>query len=82
MVHPNSALNLTGEQIIRKCLTIKGIHNYAPCHLQAAVEFLVETVDQFPFTSLVSPPYSLKEFPEALQMAEKQEWYRVAVKPN
>ena len=24
MVHPNSELNITGEQIIRKCLTIKG----------------------------------------------------------
>lgn len=24
MVHPHSQLNITGEQIIRKCLTIKG----------------------------------------------------------
>ena len=24
MVHPNSKLDITGEQIIRKCLTIKG----------------------------------------------------------
>jgi threonine dehydrogenase-like Zn-dependent dehydrogenase len=24
MVHPKSQLNITGEQIIRKCLTIKG----------------------------------------------------------
>jgi threonine dehydrogenase-like Zn-dependent dehydrogenase len=24
MVHPHSELNITGEQIIRKCLTIKG----------------------------------------------------------
>ncbi len=24
MVHPQSELNITGEQIIRKCLTIKG----------------------------------------------------------
>ena len=26
MVHPDTALNITGEQIIRKCLTIKGIN--------------------------------------------------------
>jgi len=25
MVHPESKLNLTGEQIIRKCVTIKGM---------------------------------------------------------
>lgn len=24
MVHPNSNLDITGEQIIRKCITIKG----------------------------------------------------------
>lgn len=24
MVHPKSQLNITGEQIIRKCLTVKG----------------------------------------------------------
>lgn len=25
MVHPESKLNVTGEQIIRKCITIKGM---------------------------------------------------------
>lgn len=49
MVHPNTGLKLTGEQVIRKCLTITGIHNYQYAHLYQGVEFLRRTVHRYPY---------------------------------
>ncbi len=82
LVHPDSELKITAEQIIRKCLNIKGVHNYAPRHLDEAVSFLQRNRDHFPFDAIVSPPYNLKELEKAIQEAKKQEWVRVSVKPE
>lgn len=82
LVHPDSDLGITAEQIIRKCLHIKGVHNYAPWHLDEAILFLQRNKDRFPFDSLVSPPYKLEELEQAVQEAKKQKWARVSVKPE
>merc|ERR1740138_469842 len=56
MVHPDSQLSsLTGETIIRKCLTIRGVHNYTPWNLEEAVDFLKEFNEALPFESVLSP---------------------------
>ena len=81
MVHPNSALNLTGEQIIRKCLNIVGIHNYSPKHLDQAVNFLAETLNIFPYSSLVSPPQPLQCLESAVILAQSKQFHRVALSP-
>ena len=80
MVHPNSQLNLTGEQIIRKCLTIFGIHNYNPSHLDQAVRFLDNTQHCYPYASLVSDPFPLMDLTEAIGVAGDRHWFRVAVR--
>ncbi|GAA3576413.1 zinc-binding dehydrogenase [Snuella lapsa] len=81
LVHPDSELGITAEQIIRKCISIKGIHNYAPKHLDEAIAFLERTQDTLPFNELVSPPYTLNNLEKAVQEAKKQHWMRVSVKP-
>jgi len=80
MVHPRSQLALTGEEVIRKCLTIYGIHNYSPEHLDQAVRFLEQTVDKYSYESLVSPPVSLTELDVGLGLAQTQGWFRVSIK--
>ncbi|HRW10043.1 MAG TPA: zinc-binding dehydrogenase [Caldilineaceae bacterium] len=79
MVHPHSQLELTGEQVIRKHLTLFGIHNYGPQHLEEAVAFLARTQAQYPYDKLVSPPFPLADLNEALLVAKKGDWHRVAV---
>ena len=79
MVHPNSRLDLTGEQIIRKCLTIYGIHNYGPQHLDRAVQFLEQTGDKYPYASLVSAPVPLQHLTDGIKLAKTQQWSRVSV---
>ena len=82
LVHPNSQLTITAEQIIRKCIKITGVHNYAPWHLDEAVSFLERNRDRFPFHSLVSPAYPLEELADAVLEAQSQKWARVSVKSN
>ena len=82
LVHPNSKLDITAEQIIRKCIHIKGVHNYAPWHLDEAVSFLHRNVNNFPFDSLVSPPYQLTQLQSAVDEARNKHWVRVSIKPN
>ncbi|XP_068693636.1 L-threonine 3-dehydrogenase-like isoform X2 [Montipora foliosa] len=81
MVHPDSKLDLTGEQIIRKCITIKGIHNYSPQHLDKAVSFLSRTYIKYPYKQLFSQPFKLADFQTALKLAQQQKFYRVCVVP-
>ena len=81
MVHPQSALNLTGEAVIRKCLTVHGMHNYAPRHLAMAVEFLASQATKLPWSMLISPPFPLEQLDAAFELARTGTWPRVAVAP-
>ena len=81
MVHPQSALDLTGESVIRKCLTIRGIHNYAPRHLRMGVEFLTTHHSSFPWSNLVSPPFPLEQIEAAFELARTGAWPRVSMGP-
>ena len=80
MVHPETLLDLTGEQVIRKCLTLRGVHNYSPWHLDQAVEFLGNTVDHYPYQALVSPPFPLADLEQAVQAARERKYPRVSLR--
>ncbi len=82
MVHPDSALALTGESIIRGCLTVRGLHNYAPRHLAGAVDFLSRTDGRLPWRELAGPVFGLGELPAALAAARTQRWARVGIRPG
>ena len=81
MVLPGTSLALTGETIIRKCLTIRGVHNYAPRHLEAALRFLEHHRDKHPWSTLVSSPYPLAHLEEAFNETRRRTWPRVSVRP-
>lgn len=84
MVHPNSQLStLTGETIIRKCLTIRGVHNYTPWNLSEAVDFLAEHQRDLPFESVLSPShYKLSQIEKAFEEASSGKSCRVVVDCN
>ena len=66
---------------MRKCLTVKGVHNYAPEHLPRGLQFLAATRDDYPHEDLVSPPMPLDEIEEAVERAMHRAWARVALEP-
>ncbi len=80
-VFPGPAWSIAPEQIVRKQLTIRGIHNYSPRHLAHAVRFLSEWHTHYPFAKLVSAWFSLQEVQTAFTTAETGEHIRVGVRP-
>lgn len=80
-VFPGPPYPLLLEQVIRRQLTISGVHNYAPQHLLAAVKFLAEDGIRYPFASLVSEWRPLREAAAAFERARDPQAVRIGVRP-
>lgn len=80
-VFPDVPVSLLLEQVVRRHLTIRGIHNYAPRHLLAAVDFLAAHHQSAPFAELVSRWYPLHEVREAFAASTHSSAIRVGVAP-
>ena len=78
-VLPTEPVPLLPEVVVRRWLSIHGVHNYAPRDLESAVDFLATHHAQFPFAGLVSEPLPLKSAAEAFQRALDRVALRVAV---
>ena len=81
MVHPETQLDLTGEAVLRKCLTLRGVHNYAPQHLAEGLDFLAQNHTRLPFEKLTSPPLPLEQLNEGFDLTRRRQWQRVAILP-
>jgi hypothetical protein len=62
-------------------ICITGVYNYSPEDLEAALAFLSEAVERFPFTDLVERSYPLSEVNEAIRYADTARPPRVALLP-
>lgn len=80
LVTPDSTFPLDGNQLTRKCLSIRGIHNYRPDHLGAGLDFLARTASAYPYAGLVSPPVPLRDIHHAFELAKGGTHARVAVR--
>jgi putative phosphonate catabolism associated alcohol dehydrogenase len=80
-VAPRGTVALDPERVVRRLLTIRGIHNYAPRHLLAAVLFLAEHGRTFPFASLVERWHPLADAEAALADAVQSNSVRIGVQP-
>lgn len=78
-VFPSDAVPLAAETVVRRLLTIRGVHNYRPEHLLAAVRFLCRT-DATAFAGLVEAVVPLANAEQALAAAP-QRGTRFAVAP-
>lgn len=65
--------------MIRRMLTITGLHNYAPMDLVAAMDFLTETHARFPYTSIGGGTFALDQIEEAFDSAAAQPGRRIAI---
>lgn len=60
-VMPGPPIAVDPEMVVRRWLTITGVHNYEPRHLVRAVGFLDATNSVFPWQELVGIPVPLDE---------------------
>jgi threonine 3-dehydrogenase len=58
-VAPGGDVALDPESVVRRHLSIRGVHNYEPRHLTEALSFLQQTRDRFPWSELVADPVPL-----------------------
>lgn len=79
-VFPAPPVSLPLEQVVRRHLTLRGIHNYAPRHLARAVTFLTEHHQRYPFSSLVAQWHPLAGVQHALTAAREPGNIRVGIR--
>jgi putative phosphonate catabolism associated alcohol dehydrogenase len=80
-VAPVGSIGFDPESVVRRMLTIRGIHNYHPRDLEWALAFLAGPGRGFPFESLVGAEYPLEQAEQALSHAHAHPGLRVAVVP-
>lgn len=78
---PGGSVALDPNELVRRMLTIRGLHNYAPEDLVVAVEFLADTGDRFPFGSLAGGGFALDDIEHAFESATVRPGRRVSITP-
>lgn len=81
-VFPSDPVALAPERIVRRQLSISGVHNYSPLDLAGAVEFLERCWRRYPFEGLVGETYALADLDAALVRAARRREVRVGVDPR
>ena len=79
-VMPSPDISINPEMMVRKLLSIHGVHNYRPDHLASAIEFLAQSGGDYPFAQLVEQTFSFDRINEALEFAIAQQPVRVMIK--
>jgi alcohol dehydrogenase len=80
-VLPTPPVPLDPEAVVRRLLTIRGVHNYVPTDLSAAVDFLAGPGRTLPFGGLVGRSFPLVDAAAAFAHAKVRRELRVAVVP-
>ena len=81
-VAPTSPVALDPQMLIRRMLTIKGLHNYAPVDLVTAIDFLDATKASYPYAELQAENFPLADIESAFACASRQPGKRVAIRPD
>lgn len=81
-VSPTRPVALDPERIVRRWLSIRGVHNYAPIDLQSAVSFLGENHGAFPFAELATRSFALEDVNSAVEAALGERPPRIVVRPH
>lgn len=81
-VSPSRPVQIDPESVVRRLLTIRGVHNYGPPDLRTAVEFLTHSHLRFPFADLIEQTFPLSQVNEAIDLALLNRPVRLAIRPE
>ena len=81
-VYPEANFSVDAHQIVTKCVTLRGIHNYHHTMLGKSVDFVAENRTRYPFAELIGATYPLAEINTAFEQAFQQEALRIAIAPE
>jgi putative phosphonate catabolism associated alcohol dehydrogenase len=80
-VFPAPAVPFDAESAVRRLVTIRGVHNYAPRHLVAAARFVEERHAAWPLAELVGEVVALADLDAGITVAAAGGSVRVGVRP-
>lgn len=69
------------EQVVRRLLTLRGMHNYAPEDLETALGFLERNHTRYPFAGLFGKSFPLEHVSEAFKAANDSGGKRITIRP-
>ena len=81
LVNPDAFVRIDANLLLRKLITLSGVHNYHPRHLIQALDFVHVNRKRFPFHDLVDGKYKLEEVGKAMQDAADRKVLRAAIIP-
>jgi putative phosphonate catabolism associated alcohol dehydrogenase len=81
VVNPDSRVTLDANLLLRKLVTLRGVHNYHPRNLVEALDFVQANRGRFPIHELVDGKYRLEEVGRAMKDAEERKVLRAAIVP-
>ena len=81
VVNPSSMVTLDANLLLRKMLTLRGVHNYHPRNLVEALDFVLANRGRYPFHDLVDGKYPLTRVGDAINDAAARRVLRAAIVP-
>ena len=81
-VYPNAQTSIDAHQIVTKCVTLRGVHNYHYTALGTALSFVAENRSRYPFAELIGQTYPLADINTAFEHAMRQDEIRIAIAPG
>ncbi len=80
--YPAKPVPVDAQKIVRKILTIKGLHNYNYQDFEYATTFIEHNYLKYPFEELVEKEFELHQTEEAFKYASEYKPVRVGIKIN
>ena len=81
LVNPDAFVRIDANKILRKLITLRGVHNYHPRHLIESLDFVYGNRKRFPFHELVDGKYKLEDVGQAMKDAAERKVLRAAIVP-
>lgn len=81
-ITPGCFVEMDANDLVRRMLTIRGLHNYAPQDLVTAVDFLTDTLGSVPYEDLAGGSFALEDIEAAFAASAKLPGRRVALIPG
>lgn len=79
-VFNNRKVNIDAENVIRKLITIKGLHNYNYEDFAYALDFLKANWNKYPFSSIIEKEFKLEDTDAAFEYAITHKPLRVGIR--
>jgi threonine dehydrogenase-like Zn-dependent dehydrogenase len=81
LVNPEAHVTIDANMILKRWITVRGIHNYHPRHLVQALDFVMANRNRFPFAEIVDSTFTLDQLDEAFKRAGERSVLRAAIIP-